>query len=140
MTRILLSALLPALLLILPAAAIAQSADSCRREYEAEKTRIERDMAHSRPSQTDRDSQARWFKPHYEALEKAARKADACERASRPPPSAASLDCMSRVRAQADAIQARDRGKQLSAAEQKMRRDEEMKLHDVMMRCSSARR
>ena len=136
MTRVLLSALL----LILPATAIAQSADSCRREYEAEKTRIERDMAHSRPSQTDRDSQARWFKPHYEALEKAARKADACERASRPPPSAASLDCMSRVRADSEALQTHYRGKQLSAAEQKMRRDEEMKLHDVMMRCSSARR
>lgn len=128
------------LILVLPAAAMAQNADSCRREFEIEKARIERALAQSRPAQNDPDSQARWVKPHYEALERAGRKADACERRNRPPLPASAQDCMSRVRAESEALQARDRGKTLSAAEQKARRDADMKLHDAMMRCSTGRR
>jgi len=129
-----------ALLLILPGAALAQSTEECVRTYEAEKSRIEREMAATRPAQADRDAQQRWFKPYYEALEKAARTADACERRNRPGPSAAALSCMDRVRSDTDALQARYRGKTLSTAEQKTHREEEMKLHDRMMQCRTQQR
>ena len=72
-------------------------------------------------------------------LERAAAEADRCQRAARAPAEAArrpALDaCLAEVHKRGDALEARWKGRTLSAAEQAQRRAEERELLDARMAC-----
>jgi len=119
--------------------AAAQAQDPCTQRYEAELNRLERELAAKQPARLPPAQQQEAMRIVHEGLERAAAEADRCQRAARAPAEAArrpALDaCLAEVHKRGDALEARWKGRTLSAAEQAQRRAEERELLDARMAC-----
>ena len=128
-------------LAILPALCAAQDNNNCVRQFEAEKMRVERDMAKQRPAPGDKEAELRWSKSLHSAMALAVANAEQCRRAIKPAPAVVQSEemCVTRIRQAGNELQKRYRGRTLSVAEQQARRTEEMRLNDDMQTCLKAR-
>jgi len=119
--------------------AAAQAQDPCTQRYEAERNRLERELAAKQPARLPPAQQQEAMRIVYEGLERAAAEADRCQRAARAPAEAArrpALDaCLAEVHKRGDALETRWKGRTLSAAEQAQRRAEEQALLDARIAC-----
>lgn len=125
--------------LLLASLAAAQSTEDCASQYQAERTRIERDAMHQVPPKGDLGAQQRWSKQLHEQLEAAARRGDDCRRGAerRGNPLAASKEqaCADSARLQSEALQKRYGSRTLNSAEQSAYRAEETAMLDARQAC-----
>lgn len=119
--------------------AAAQAQDPCMQRYQAEVTRLERELAAKQPARLPPAQQQEAMRALHEGLERAAAEAERCERAARAPAEAARRPameaCLAEVHKRGDALEARWKGRTLSAAEQAQRRAEEQELLDARIAC-----
>lgn len=120
---------------------LASAQDRCMTEFQAEQNRIERDFARQVPTKGDKDGEVRWATNMNAALAAAARKAEECTRASKPPESPAAVErernCIALVSRRAEEIARKYGGGTLSRADQIARRGEEDRLIEERMACST---
>ncbi len=129
----------PLALLLLAQAGTAQ--DKCTAQGQAEQLRIEREFSGQRPVRGDKEAELTWSKNLHAALAAAAKRAEDCTRANKPPASpaaAAKIDeCLAGVRRRTDELERRYRGRTLTFQEQTTQRGEHERLQDEYMACTS---
>lgn len=119
--------------------AAVQAQDPCTQRYEVEQARLVRELEAKQPARLPQAQQQEAMRVLHEGLERAAAEAERCQRAARAPAEAArrpALEaCLAEVHKRGDALEARWKGRTLSAAEQAQRRAEEQELLDARMAC-----
>ncbi len=117
----------------------AHAQDPCQQRYQAEQDRLQRELAAKQPARLPQAQQAQAMQALRDGLAHAAAEAERCQRAARAPAEAArrpALEaCLGDVTRRSDALEARWKGRTLSAAEQAQRRAEERELLDARMAC-----
>lgn len=116
----------------------------CLAEFKAEEARItrevERAVSANPPARGDLKAQQQIMQPVYERLEAAARRAEECNRRSRPKPSQDALarmnECVRKADQEMDALRRKYSGIQKPTfAEQTAERDESLRIADQRMAC-----
>ena len=119
---------------------VATAQDRCTAQGQAEQDRIIREFNGQLPPKGNRDAEQAWSRKLHDALAAAARRAEDCARASRPPltPAAAATQeaCLVASNRAADELQKKYAGRTLSMPEQTARRAEEQRLIDERMACA----
>lgn len=130
---------LPILAILLPFTASAK--EKCDAQAEAEQNRIMREFSIQAPSKNDQQAYLAWSKSLQTALATAAQRHEDCVRAARAasrPANAAKVDeCIAESNRHYHEIQAKYRGRTLTAKEQAEARAEEERLIEERMACTT---